>query len=254
LISLTLTAEAILGSALLGLAVGWFLDTLIVRWVNRVREREFVSRPAFAPGQESLSEHEPLSEQKLHSGREPASGRSRARTWLVVIVTAASFVLAYVQFDTIWELVFAWWFVTVMILLAFIDLAQMTIPNRIVLPSALIGLAGAIALDPEKWWVYVVASAGAALFLFLLALVWRGGMGAGDVKMALFMGAALGALVVVAMFFAFMLGAIVGVILIASKSKTRRDVIPFGPYLALGSVLALLYGPEVIDWYVSLLP
>jgi leader peptidase (prepilin peptidase)/N-methyltransferase len=79
-------------------------------------------------------------------------------------------------------------------------------------------------------------------------------MGAGDIKIALFMGAALGALVVVAMFFAFVLGAVVGVILIAGKRKTRHEGIPFGPYLALGSVLALLFGPQVVDWYVSLIP
>ena len=218
------TAEAAVGSALLGLAVGWFLDTVIVRWVRRFQERE------------------------------SPSGKRWSRTWLVIVLTAAGFVLAYMQFDTIWQLVFAWWFITVMILITFIDLEQMIIPNRIVLPSALIGLAAAIALDPDMWWVYVVAAAGAALFLFLLALVWRGGMGAGDVKMALFMGAVLGALVVVALFLAFMLGAVVGVVLMASKRKTRHDAIPFGPYLALGSVIALLFGPELVDWYVSLLP
>jgi len=218
------TAEAAVGSALLGLAVGWFLDTVIVRWVKRVQ------------------------------GEESSFGKRRSRTWLVIVVTAASFVLAYMQFDTIWQLVFAWWFITVMILITFIDLEQTIIPNRIVLPSALIGLAAAIALDPEKWWVYAAAALGAALFLFLLALVWRGGMGAGDVKMALFMGAVLGALVVVALFLAFILGAVIGVALMASKRKTHRDTIPFGPYLALGSVLALLFGPELVDWYVSLLP
>jgi prepilin signal peptidase PulO-like enzyme (type II secretory pathway) len=223
-ISSGFAAEAAVGSALLGLAVGWFLDTVIVRWATRGQEQESV----------------------------PAKRRSR--TWLVIAVAAAGFVLAYVQFETIWQLVFAWWFIAVMILITFIDLEQMRVPDRIVLPSALVGLAGAIALEPEKWWVYVAAAVGASLFLFLLALVWRGGMGAGDVKMALLMGAALGALVVVALFLAFALGAVIGILLMATKRKTRHDVIPFGPYLALGSVLALLFGREMVDWYVGLLP
>ena len=66
------------------------------------------------------------------------------------------------------------------------------------------------------------------------ALVWRGGMGAGDVKMALLMGAVLGGLVVVALFLAFILGAVIGIGLIVTRRRTRKDVIPFGPYLALG--------------------
>lgn len=215
-------AGAAVGSALLGLAVGWFLGTVVDRWDRE--DGEAVPRKRWS------------------------------RSWPVMALTAAGFILAYVQFDTTRELVFAWWFVAVMITIAFIDLDHLIIPNRIVLPSALVGLAAAIALDPKRWWVHVVAAIGAALFLFVLALIWRGGMGAGDVKMALFMGAVLGSLVVVALFLAFIMGAIVGIVLIATKRKTRRDVIPFGPYLALGSVLALLFGPVVMDRYLDLLP
>ena len=210
-----------MASALLGLGVGWFLDAVIGRWVGQAPEAAYPKR--------------------------------RSRSWLVMALTAAGFVLAYVQFDLTWRLALAWWFIAVMIVIAFIDLELMIIPNRIVLPSALAGLAAAIALDPQRWWVYLVAAVGAALFLFLLALVWRGGMGAGDVKMALLMGAVLGSLVVVALFLAFILGAIIGIVLIATKRKTRKDVIPFGPYLALGSVLALLFGPAMVDRYLSLL-
>ena len=78
-------------------------------------------------------------------------------------------------------------------------------------------------------------------------------MGAGDIKLALFMGAVLGSMVIAAMFLAFLFGAVVGLVLIASKLKTRKDHIPFGPYLALGSVLALLYGQWMLDAYLGLL-
>jgi prepilin signal peptidase PulO-like enzyme (type II secretory pathway) len=116
-----------------------------------------------------------------------------------------------------------------------------------------IGLAAAIALDPARWWVYLVAAVGAALFLFILALIWPGGMGGGDIKLALFMGGVLGPMVIAAMFLAFLFGALVGLVLIASKLKSRKDAIPFGPYLALGSVLALLYGPWLVHSYLGLI-
>jgi prepilin signal peptidase PulO-like enzyme (type II secretory pathway) len=93
---------------------------------------------------------------------------------------------------------------------------------------------------------------GSALFLFILALIWPGGMGFGDIKLALFMGAVLGAAVIVAMFLAFFVGAVVGMVLIASKLKTRKDHIPFGPYLALGSVIAVLYGHAILGLYWGL--
>ena len=168
-------------------------------------------------------------------------------------ITALGFLLAYLQFDLSWRLLEACAFICVMIVIAFIDLDHMIIPNVIVLPAALVGLAASIALDPARWWVYLVAAVGSSLFLFVLALIWPGGMGMGDVKLALLMGAVLGAVVVVAFFLAFLFGAIVGLVLILSKRKGRKDAIPFGPYLALGSVIALLYGPWMLDSYLGML-
>jgi prepilin signal peptidase PulO-like enzyme (type II secretory pathway) len=75
----------------------------------------------------------------------------------------------------------------------------------------------------------------------------------GDVKLALLMGALLGGAVVVALFLAFFFGAVVGLVLILAKRKTRKDAIPFGPYLALGTMLALLYGSWLVDAYLGLL-
>lgn len=179
--------------------------------------------------------------------------RPRLHLFAVTGVTGVAFLLAFLRFGLVWRLPLAWFFIAVMIVIAFIDWELMIIPNKIVLPAAVIGLAASIALNPGRWWVYLVSAVGAALFLFILALIWPGGMGAGDVKLALFMGAVLGSMVIAAMFLAFLFGAIVGVILIASKLKSRKDAIPFGPYLALGSVLALLYGDWMVRAYLALL-
>jgi leader peptidase (prepilin peptidase) / N-methyltransferase len=179
--------------------------------------------------------------------------RPRLHLGAVMVLTGLGFLLAFLRFGLAWRLPLAWFFIAVMIVIAFIDWELMIIPNKIVLPAFVVGLAASIALDPGRWWIYVVAAVGAALFLFVLALIWPGGMGMGDIKLALFMGAVLGTMVIAAMFLAFLMGAIVGLILIASKLKSRKDHIPFGPYLALGSVLALLYGQWMLDAYLGLL-
>jgi leader peptidase (prepilin peptidase) / N-methyltransferase len=192
----------------------------------------------------------------VHRPESEVPSLPRAHPWRRLVVPAISalgFSLAHLQFGLSWRLLEACAFVCVMIVIAFIDLDHMIIPNVIVLPAALVGLAASIALDPVRWWVYLVAAVGSSAFLFVLALIWPGGMGMGDVKLALLMGAVLGAVVVVAFFLAFLFGAVVGLVLILSKRKGRKDAIPFGPYLALGSVIALLYGPWILNAYLGLL-
>jgi leader peptidase (prepilin peptidase)/N-methyltransferase len=139
-----------------------------------------------------------------------------------------------------------------MICVALIDYDHMIIPDKIVLPGAALGLLVSIALSPEDWWKYLAAGLGAAAFMFLLVMLWPGGMGPGDVKMALFMGAVLGVSVVVALFLAFFVGAAAGLFLIATRRRGRKDQIPFGPYLALGAVVAVLVGQGVLHSYLAL--
>jgi len=185
---------------------------------------------------------------------QPAAVRIPRRHRIVMpCLTGVGLVLAYLEFRFSWQLVLACAFIAVMVMIAFIDFYFMIIPNKIVLPAALIGLAAAIVLRPDKWWHFLMAAVGSALFLLILAVIWPGGMGMGDVKLALLMGGVLGIFVVVAMFLAFLLGALVGLALIASKRKTRKDAIPFGPYLALGSVVALLYGNWLAEGYLGLM-
>jgi prepilin signal peptidase PulO-like enzyme (type II secretory pathway) len=218
---------------ILGLGVGSALAVLIGRW-----------RP-------------PASGEVEQGGAVAATAESprtpRRHRFIVPALTAIGFLLAYLQFGISWELLVACAFVAVMVTIATIDFYYMIIPNRIVLPAAAVGLAAAIALDPSRWWVYLAAALGSSFFLFVLALIWPGGMGMGDVKLALLMGGVLGATVVVAFFLGFLFGAVVGLALILSKRKGRKDAIPFGPYLALGSVLALLYGPRMLESYLGLL-
>jgi prepilin signal peptidase PulO-like enzyme (type II secretory pathway) len=151
----------------------------------------------------------------------------------VEAATGIGFVLAFWRIGLDWPLLVAWAFIAVMITVALIDHDHMIIPDKIVLPGALLGLGAAIAVDPQGWWTYLAGSLGAATFMFLLVMLWPGGMGPGDVKMALLMAAA-------------------GVFLLATRRRTRKDQIPFGPYLGLGGIVAVLAGQSVLQSYIGL--
>jgi leader peptidase (prepilin peptidase) / N-methyltransferase len=143
-------------------------------------------------------------------------------------------------------------FCIVLVAISAIDLEHRIIPNRIVLPAAVVVVAAQTALDPSVEWV--AAAVGASLFLFVFALVYPAGMGMGDVKLALLMGAALGRTVPVALMSGMVFAMAPAVVLLARHgSKARKMGIPFGPFLALGSVLAVFAGHSLLHAYLSIL-
>jgi leader peptidase (prepilin peptidase) / N-methyltransferase len=146
------------------------------------------------------------------------------------------------------EAAVAAFFCVVLVAVSAIDLTHRIIPNRIVVPAAAIVLLAQTALRPSPQWA--IAGFLAALFLFLAALAYPAGMGMGDVKLALLMGAALGKTVSVAMM-AGMLAALVPSLYLLARhgSKARKMGIPFGPFLALGSVVALFAGHWLLAAY-----
>jgi leader peptidase (prepilin peptidase) / N-methyltransferase len=139
-------------------------------------------------------------------------------------------------------------FCAVLVAVSAIDLEHRIIPNRIVLPAFVVVLAANTALDPSPAWI--LGALGASGFLFAAALVYPAGMGMGDVKLALLMGAALGKTVAVAMMTGMLAAMVPGLILMARHgAKARKMGIPFGPFLAIGSVIALFWGGEILDAY-----
>jgi leader peptidase (prepilin peptidase)/N-methyltransferase len=128
------------------------------------------------------------------------------------------------------------------------DIEHRIIPNRIVLPAAAIVVVANTLLHPSLWWL--LGALGASGFLFAAALAYPRGMGMGDVKLALLMGAALGKTVSVAMMIGMVAALIPGLYLLARHgSEARKMRIPFGPFLALGSVVALFAGHELLREY-----
>jgi leader peptidase (prepilin peptidase)/N-methyltransferase len=241
-------------SLLFGLVIGSFLNVVIYR----VPRHESLVRPgSHCPTCGAAIrwyDNIPLVSWLLLRARcRNCRGRISLRYPLVEAFMGASFVLAVWRLDLTWSVAVAWAFIATLIALAMIDYDHMIIPSKITLPGAVVGLGASVALDPHRWWVYLVAGAGGAAFCFLLAMLWPGGgMGGGDVTMALFVGVVLGARVLVAFFVAFLVGSVVGLYVLLVLKRSRKTKIPFGPFLALGSYVALFLGDLIMRSYVSL--
>jgi leader peptidase (prepilin peptidase) / N-methyltransferase len=143
--------------------------------------------------------------------------------------------------------------VALLVPLALIDLDHRIIPNRLTALGAVAALAIGAATDlggvPEQ----LSAGVAAGGFLLLAALARPGGMGMGDVKLAGMLGLFLGREVAVALLVALVVGSLVGVAVMARTGVAagRKTAIPFGPFLALGGVVAVLAGPAIVEWYLS---
>jgi len=141
-------------------------------------------------------------------------------------------------------------FLAALVALAAIDAERRVLPNRIVYPLALWGLAVILVLHKDVLVQHLIAGAGAFLFLYVAALAQPGGMGMGDVKLAGVMGLYLGAAVIPALLVALFTGTLAGVgMMLRERTAARRKTVPFGVFLALGSLVGVLGGAELIELY-----
>jgi leader peptidase (prepilin peptidase)/N-methyltransferase len=143
-------------------------------------------------------------------------------------------------------------FVAVLAIVTLTDLEQRIIPNKVLIVGAILCLAIALPTDPGGVPERVIAAAAAGGLFFLVVLAYPAGMGLGDVKLAATMGLFLGRAVAPALLAALLAGSLVGLTLIARHgSEARKMAIPFGPFLALGGVIGLLAGDQLIDLYLG---
>jgi leader peptidase (prepilin peptidase) / N-methyltransferase len=132
------------------------------------------------------------------------------------------------------------------------DIERRIVPNRIVVPATVVVLALQLVWRPSLEWP--VAGLGAAGFLFLAALAYPRGMGMGDVKLALLLGVAVGRAVPVALMVGMVAALVPSIVLLARHgAAARKMAIPFAPFLAIGGVVALFAGRQLIDWYLTFL-
>jgi leader peptidase (prepilin peptidase)/N-methyltransferase len=155
---------------------------------------------------------------------------------------------------------FVYWGVScVLVIVSFIDLDHLIIPDGFTIPGIAVGLVVAPMAGLIGFWEAVIGAlvGGAALLIigFLGELVFKKeSMGMGDVKLAAMLGVFMGwRMLILSLFVAFFIGSVVGIVCLANKSKGWDSHLPFGPFIALGAVIALLWGEPILLWYMSLL-
>ena len=170
----------------------------------------------------------------------------------VELVTALLVAGCVLAFGLTAKAAVAAFFCAVLVAVSAIDAEHRIIPNRIVLPAAVVVLVANTALTLSPQWA--IGAGAASGFLLAAALAYPAGMGMGDVKLALLMGAALGRTVPVALMLGMLAAMVPGIVLLAKHGKAGRKMgVPFGPFLALGSVVALFWGHDLLHAYLSTL-
>ncbi|HET9720469.1 MAG TPA: A24 family peptidase [Solirubrobacteraceae bacterium] len=185
-------------------------------------------------------------------GRESGTPAPSWRRPAVTVSTAVLAVLIVLVRHRTHDLILGLVLLVVLMPIVFIDLEHRLIPNKITAPAAVAAIVIGLATRPSGFGAQVIAGVAAFAFLFLFALIYPKGLGMGDVKLAGVMGLYLAASVVVALFSGLLAAAVLGVGVLARRgvSAGRRTYIPLGPFLALGGLVGILVGPQVVHWYV----
>jgi leader peptidase (prepilin peptidase)/N-methyltransferase len=247
--------------ALLGLAVGSFLNVCI----DRLPENESIVSP---PSHCSVCQHRlslkdliPVFSYLRLRGRCRHCQASIPRKLLwVELATGLIFALLYWHYGLSPALGIMAFYACLFIIIFVIDLEHGLVLNKVVYPAMVVALL--LALIPQPWLaeelIDRVANAalgggiGFGIFL-LIAIASRGGMGWGDVKLVGLIGLATGFPLV---FFSIILGAILGaavaVALVVARKRTFKETLPFGPFLALAAMVTLLWGSNILSWYLGL--
>jgi leader peptidase (prepilin peptidase) / N-methyltransferase len=244
----------ILSAAVLGLVVGSFLNVV----AYRLPRRESLLHPrSRCPGCEAPIapyDNVPVLSWLVLRGRCRRCGTGiSARYPLVELATAALYAAVVVAKDDPVEIALGLLLVTALVPITLIDLDLRLIPNRITLPAAVAAVVAGVVLDigfvPEQ----LIAGAAAGGFFLLAAMAYPRGMGMGDVKLAGVLGLCLGRAVAPAIFAGLIAGVLVGAAIIARKGarEGRKTAVPFGPFLALGAILGLSAGDELVSAYLS---
>ncbi|HEX8857084.1 MAG TPA: prepilin peptidase [Thermoleophilaceae bacterium] len=236
---------------LFGAVVGSFLNVVI----HRLPRGESIVKPRSRCGscgeQIAALDNIPLFSWALLRGRCRNCGeRISVRYPVVELLTAVLFAAVVVVRGVHLELLIELPFAAMLIAVAVIDFDHKIVPNKVLLPAAVYGLVASAAIRPEKLPELLIAGAGAFTFLLVAALIHPKGMGMGDVKLLGVMGLYLGRYVIPAGAVGFLVGTVAGIAILARYGmQARKMKVPFGPFLALGGLVALLAGPDLVDLY-----
>jgi leader peptidase (prepilin peptidase)/N-methyltransferase len=246
---------------LFGLTVGSFLNVVIWRMPRR---KSIVSPASRCPSCDTpikpWDNIPVISYLLLHGKCRYCGARISPRYPVVEALNAGLWALMYWRFGPGWDVLVYFAFMSALVAITFIDLDFQIIPDAITLPGIPLGLLAGILLMPDPlaremalgWKASLIGTASGFGLYYAVAVLSRGGMGGGDIKLMTMVGALTGwKSVLLTTFLGSLAGSVLGLVLMLFKGKGRKTKIPFGPFLALGAVLTLLFGQEIFEWYIN---
>lgn len=167
--------------------------------------------------------------------------------------TGLLFMLAFYEISFSAELFVALTFISLLIIIMVSDLAYMVIPDKVLLFFAPIFIIERLFIPLNPWWDLIFGAVFGFILLFLIAIVSKGGMGGGDIKLFFVIGLVLGfKQTLITFMIATLFGAVYGVFGILIGKHKKKEAIPFGPFIAVGAILAYFYGNELLTWYIGM--
>ncbi|GLC87258.1 prepilin peptidase [Lysinibacillus piscis] len=172
---------------------------------------------------------------------------------LMELCTGLLFAFAYWRLGLSFELVVALFFISLLVIITVSDIVYMLIPNKILLFFLPFLAIGRIVSPLAIWWDSLLGAAVGFSLLLLIAMVSKGGMGGGDIKLFFVIGLVLGTFqTLLTLFLAAGIGMVVGVILLKRRKEGRKTPIPFGPSIAAAAIITYFFGEAMIAWYLDL--
>ncbi|NYE07808.1 prepilin signal peptidase PulO-like enzyme (type II secretory pathway) [Bacillus niacini] len=167
-------------------------------------------------------------------------------------MTGILFMLAPIILGWSTELVIAWTLISLMVIVFVSDIHYMLIPDKVLIVFTFIFLVERWFIPLSPWWDSLAGAAVGFTLLLAIAFISKGGIGGGDIKLYAVIGLALGIkLVLISFFLATFFGAVFGLLgMLVGKVKKGKPM-PFGPYIALGTITAYFYGENILEWYIQ---
>lgn len=172
---------------------------------------------------------------------------------LIEFATGALFAFSYIKLGFSLELIIALLFVSLLVIITVSDLSYMIIPDRVLLPFAIALLILRWIIPTSPWWDSLLGAAVGFCVLYVIAVVSKGGMGGGDIKLFFVIGLVLGTMnTLLTLFLASLIGSIVGIYVLKKTGKGRKTPVAFGPSIAAAAILSYFFGAHFVEWYQHL--
>ncbi|WP_262173462.1 prepilin peptidase [Saccharococcus sp. Marseille-Q5394] len=168
-------------------------------------------------------------------------------------ITGVLFAFSYYHIGFTYELIIALLFVSLLVIITVSDFTYMLIPDRVLLPFAISLLILRWPIPTTPWWDSLLGAAVGFTVLYLIAVVSKGGMGGGDIKLFFVIGLVLGTVnTLLTLFLASLIGSVVGLYVLKKTGKGRKTPVAFGPSIAAAAVISYFFGADLVEWYQHL--